>query len=548
MLQKKIPTIFGLGVLIIALVAGVFLLGDGPGVFAPRAAPETAPKKIKVTNITDSSFTISFLTDEPTLGFVKYGTSPGDLDSQASDDRDQLSGDTGSFRTHHITVRGLSADTAYHYEIGTGSSIMYDNSGTPFKVTTAKQGGVPSAAKTVTGSVVTAAGAPAEHAIVYINTSGALGMSALVRSSGGWAIPLSNARTMDMANYALITDDTSLTIRAQGSSSSEEASATITVANAQPVPALSFATGGLVEDPGGSGAPASTPPASTPPAVTPPPSGPPSIPPVTTPPPSIPPAGGGSGGDDGSGSSGVPPTLPPLSDPGQSSGDPGGRLGSLLEQTQSPPPTTQPVEQNEVVNLEIEEKQTVTTGKPKIVGKAQPQVVITLEVNSETKIVEQIVTDADGSFELDIEALSEELEPGEHTATYTYTDPTTGEQISKTVNFTVVPDNLLAQADTGGPYGSGNPYPRPSSGASASASPSPSASPSATPNASGSAATESAGTKGNTATRSSLPSTASGVPVSGSVGTTITLLVGGLFFLISGAWSYWISKELAAHD
>ncbi len=45
-------------------------------------------------------------------------------------------------------------------------------------------------------------------------------------------------------------------------------------------------------------------------------------------------------------------------------------------------------------------------------------------------------------------------------------------------------------------------------------------------------------------TRSGMPSTQSGVPVSGSVGTTLVLLFGGAFFLISGLWSFWIAKEI----
>jgi hypothetical protein len=44
--KKQIPTLLGVGVLVVALVAGVVVmtLQDGPAVFAPRAAPETTPK------------------------------------------------------------------------------------------------------------------------------------------------------------------------------------------------------------------------------------------------------------------------------------------------------------------------------------------------------------------------------------------------------------------------------------------------------------------------------------------------------------------------
>jgi cobalamin biosynthesis Mg chelatase CobN len=66
-----------------------------------------------------------------------------------------------------------------------------------------------------------------------------------------------------------------------------------------------------------------------------------------------------------------------------------------------------------------------------------------------------------------------------------------------------------------GPYGTGSPY--------ALTSPSP------TSTSSG---------------RVSYPSTRSGIPTSGSVGTTFALIVGGIFFIIAGLWSFWIANQL----
>ena len=43
-MQKRIPTLIGLGFLVIGLVVGVVFLGKGAGIFAPRAAPETKPR------------------------------------------------------------------------------------------------------------------------------------------------------------------------------------------------------------------------------------------------------------------------------------------------------------------------------------------------------------------------------------------------------------------------------------------------------------------------------------------------------------------------
>src|SRR5690606_8185562 len=145
-----------------SLVAGVLLFGNGTGVFAPRATPQTTPKNPKVTNITDRSFTVSFYTDEPTAGFARYGTEETSLRSQASDDRDQLSGTTGEYQLHHVTVRGLTPSTTYYYVLGTGSVARFDNNGAPFTIrTAAAPAGSPFVNKTIYGTVATAQGAPA---------------------------------------------------------------------------------------------------------------------------------------------------------------------------------------------------------------------------------------------------------------------------------------------------------------------------------------------------------------------------------------------------
>jgi hypothetical protein len=161
---------------------------------------------------------------------------------------------------------------------------------------------------------------------------------------------------------------------------------------------------------------------------------------------------------------------------------------------------------------------------------------VSIQVNSETQITTSVTADANGMFELDLSELGKELEPGEHTVTYSYVDPNTGQSVEKTVVFFVAQSAtaIVSQAQastivptptpTPTPFGSGNPYP-----ATASATPTPTPTPA---------------TDSGTSTRSAMPSTQSGVPVSGSVGTTIALVFGGLFFIISGVWSFWISSQL----
>jgi len=222
-----------------------------------------------------------------------------------------------------------------------------------------------------------------------------------------------------------------------------------------------------------------------------------------------------------------------------------GGLSGLLEETPTPTPTIQPTETLDLAN---DSHQTVTTANPKIKGQAPAKVKIKIVVNSNTQIEQDVYADENGAFQLDIATLSQELEPGEHTVEYSYIDPDTGEEVTELISFTVAPDgsntsNQIAQADisatpTPVSYGTENPYPDGEKSASESATASESA------EASTSATASESATKGGISTRSALPSTESGMPVSGSVGTTLALILGGLFFIIAGIWSFWIAGEL----
>ncbi len=501
--EKKIPTLIGIGVLVIALVTGTLLLGKGGGVFAPRASASDTPKQVKITNVYDNSFTVSFLTDSKVAGFIKYGESSNSIKSQAGDDRDQVSGTVGEFTIHHITVRGLKPSTTYYYKLGTGSGNTFDNNGQPFTIKTTARNGAPSAAKTIYGSVTNQAGAPAEGSVVYITVNGAGPMSAQVKASGSWAIPLSNARTKDGSNYAEISDSDSLLITVQGPLANQKASITTTVTDAQPVKTISF--GQTITDTA-----------------------------TQT----------DTKEDDSSQTIVENNKLIATKEAEINSTKTDavatkeanlGKRESLLQdlatsELNTATTSTQATTSAKVleVNLENTTKQTVTTNQPKIVGKATTNAVVTITVHSETQISQEITADENGEFVLDIATLSETLEPGEHTVTYSYTDPNTGEVIEKTVEFTVAePNTQLAEASTKPtPYSSSNPYPINSS-------------PSAEASKSAEATQEA---------RTAQPATGEGIPVSGSIDATLTLVLGGLFFIIAGVWSFWISTQLEKQE
>lgn len=229
---KSIPTVIGLSVLLLGLAAGVFLVQKGQNLFL-KAGPELTPKQMKITNITDRSFSVSWITDAQTSGFLKYGTDQPE--NTAGDDRDQLSGKVDSFYIHHVTIKDLSPSTSYVFKIGSGDKIFDDN-GQPYQTKTGPTISAPAPINDIAyGTVITSKGLPAEGDIVYLSVSGAVTQSVLTKSSGGWAIPLNLIRSSDLVQYLTYDKETtSEEIFVQGIS--ETATATTLSGNDSPTP------------------------------------------------------------------------------------------------------------------------------------------------------------------------------------------------------------------------------------------------------------------------------------------------------------------------
>ncbi len=234
---RRIPTIIGLLILIIGIAASVFLINRGTHWFT-RAAPETTPKQVKFTNITDNGFSVSWVTDEATSGFVRYGTTRPD--QVARDDRDEMTGQTGNFITHHVTLQNLNPSTTYQFQIGSGGA-SYDNNGQSYQATTALTLTTPPPQSDVAYGVVNnQAGSPAEGAIVYLSLPGATPQSALVKSSGNWVIPLNLARSEDLSGYAQYDKQATIEEILVQAGSQGTATAVVTTKNDSPVPNITL--------------------------------------------------------------------------------------------------------------------------------------------------------------------------------------------------------------------------------------------------------------------------------------------------------------------
>lgn len=192
-------------ILLIGVAVGILLINQ-QSFFRLRAE---GPDSIypRTTNITDTSFTITWTTSEPTNGFVRWNTKPSELNRIAVDERNLSS------HTHSITLHDLEPHTTYYYVIATNGSLYGQNGSTPIAITTAANALHKSIANTIFGKVVTRDGKPVVDALIYIETEEMSPISTKTDKDGGWVVALSNARSKDLSSFIELTPENIITLK-----------------------------------------------------------------------------------------------------------------------------------------------------------------------------------------------------------------------------------------------------------------------------------------------------------------------------------------------
>ncbi len=216
-----------LALLFASIVAYIYLL-----------KPYSAPEKIRVTNLTSRSATVSWVTEEPMAGFVVYSEKNNFLPwllaksgkKVAYDDRDyavamlafaQKNPDVtaedqeititkfGEYYVHHVTIKNLDPEKQYYFMVGNGYrfdsgkgefadatdgfSVAQENKFTTFKDIEDVPDPEPNY-----GSVYKSIGTKISDGVIYIRVSSAkdaTALSAPVNAEGNWYLDLANTRT-----------------------------------------------------------------------------------------------------------------------------------------------------------------------------------------------------------------------------------------------------------------------------------------------------------------------------------------------------------------
>lgn len=190
----KIPTLLGLAIIVIGIGVGVFLVLREQ-TFLSSAAPSQEPQNITVSNIEDSSASISWQTSSPSLGFITFGqTDSGEQTILDDRDNNPPAGGPKSHLVHYVSLKNLLPQTNYKYKIVSGKIISKVSSFTTAPTATTQSGFNP-----VIGSVLNGKN-PFDEGIVFLSVSGATIQSSLVKNLGNFLIPLSKIRKTDLSD------------------------------------------------------------------------------------------------------------------------------------------------------------------------------------------------------------------------------------------------------------------------------------------------------------------------------------------------------------
>lgn len=210
-MTKNRITLIGLTIILISIFLLSFI-NKNPQLFNTRTTSNEDPINIQITNLNDSQFSISYITNGKNIGTIRLGTDPKNLDIVVLDDRDQLSQSINSYFVHQITPKDLNPNTTYYYSINSGNKT-YLNNGVPFSITTGnKIPSDPPSQNPISGNVLIKNNQLPQEGIVYLTTEGSQKLSSLV-INGRYTLPLNSLLTSNMQSYKVLSQDSTLNIQ-----------------------------------------------------------------------------------------------------------------------------------------------------------------------------------------------------------------------------------------------------------------------------------------------------------------------------------------------
>jgi hypothetical protein len=127
------------------LMWGDLVSGDGDSAISPENFGEDT---VQITNLTDTTFTAIWYSQDQETGHIMYGTTASDLSERGRDERDGIASQ-GQYYLHSIEVTQLQPETQYYFEVYSGDEAY----STQYDVTTYSTQSSPPEFETLSGTV-----------------------------------------------------------------------------------------------------------------------------------------------------------------------------------------------------------------------------------------------------------------------------------------------------------------------------------------------------------------------------------------------------------
>ena len=193
--MKKRSVVIG-GLLILALIGvigfwGLKNRGRKPSIFFGQQVMSAFPLEIRLTNFSENSFTVSWLTEKEVFGGIKYGTSPESLDKIVKEE-------AISKKAHFVQLKNLKPNEDYYFLIVSDNHSYVHKNGQSFIFKTPSLPNTPPLPPSVLyGKIKDNNGNPAENALVYLTFPDSTPISTFTDNQGNYNFSLENMRKKD---------------------------------------------------------------------------------------------------------------------------------------------------------------------------------------------------------------------------------------------------------------------------------------------------------------------------------------------------------------
>lgn len=186
--EKKIPSVFAyIFIFIVVLSLGFVLNKQQSFQTNIRASKNIQPYNIVISNITNTSASISFYTKDKTSALIKYATTP-DLQQIKFDDRDLKN--QAAYKIHYFTLSNLSPGTNYFFAIVIEGK-EFNKNGAFYRLQTTNVNPPSSSHPPIFGKVVDTGLKPLENVLIELTIpkiDSSVKFTTLTKSSGEWIV------------------------------------------------------------------------------------------------------------------------------------------------------------------------------------------------------------------------------------------------------------------------------------------------------------------------------------------------------------------------